>query len=116
MCEAVSLSVVRLKRIRYGSLSLGTIREGQFRYLTETEVSELAGVPTKAAPAKSIKSGVGQSQGKAAQRSVPRDTRNAVEGNATPAVKSAEKRGRPGQDRKPFAPKTESGRRMPKKP
>lgn len=43
MCEAVSLSVVRLKRIRYGSLGLGTIRGGQFRYLTETEVKQLSG-------------------------------------------------------------------------
>lgn len=43
MCEAVSLSVVRLKRIRYGSLDLGTIRSGHFRYLTEAEVRALAG-------------------------------------------------------------------------
>ncbi len=43
MCEAVSLSVVRLKRIRYGTLDLGTIRAGNFRYLTETEVRQLAG-------------------------------------------------------------------------
>ncbi|MFZ4858831.1 MAG: pseudouridine synthase [Desulfuromonadaceae bacterium] len=47
MCEAVSLSVVRLKRIRYGSLDLGTIRSGHFRYLTETEVRRLAGYPDK---------------------------------------------------------------------
>lgn len=116
MCEAVSLSVVRLKRIRYGSLSLGTIREGQFRYLTEAEVSELAGTPTKAAPAKSIKAGMGQSQVKTGQRRVMREPRNAAEGSAVPAVKSAEKRGRPGQDRKQFAPGTESGRRVPRKP
>ncbi len=43
MCEAVSLSVVRLKRIRYGSLMLGTLRAGQFRYLSDAEVRELAG-------------------------------------------------------------------------
>ncbi len=47
MCEAVSLSVVRLKRIRYGSLMLGTLRSGQFRYLTEAEVSMLSGQPVK---------------------------------------------------------------------
>ncbi|MDD2582131.1 MAG: pseudouridine synthase, partial [Desulfuromonadaceae bacterium] len=47
MCEAVSLSVVRLKRIRYGSLMLGTLRAGQFRHLSETEVRELAGEPDK---------------------------------------------------------------------
>ena len=47
MCEAVSLSVVRLKRIRYGTLDLGTIRSGHFRYLTETEVRQLAGYADK---------------------------------------------------------------------
>jgi 23S rRNA pseudouridine2605 synthase len=41
MCEAVSLSVVRLRRVRYGMLSLGTLKPGEFRYLTETEVSGL---------------------------------------------------------------------------
>jgi 23S rRNA pseudouridine2605 synthase len=47
MCEAVSLSVVRLKRIRYGTLELGTLRSGQFRTLTEAEVRELSGEPSK---------------------------------------------------------------------
>jgi 23S rRNA pseudouridine2605 synthase len=48
MCEAVSLSVVRLKRIRYGALMLGTLRAGQFRYLTEAEVRQLAAEPANA--------------------------------------------------------------------
>ena len=47
MCEAVSLSVVRLKRIRYGTLALGTLRAGQFRYLSDVEVRELAGDQAK---------------------------------------------------------------------
>jgi 23S rRNA pseudouridine2605 synthase len=51
MCEAVSLSVVRLKRIRYGNLMLGTLRAGQFRYLTDAEVRELSGEPAKSAAA-----------------------------------------------------------------
>jgi 23S rRNA pseudouridine2605 synthase len=46
MCEAVSLSVVRLKRIRYGNLELGTLRTGKFRSLTDAEVKALAGKPT----------------------------------------------------------------------
>ena len=41
MCEAVSLSVVRLKRVRYGSLVLGVLKSGQFRQLSESEVNEL---------------------------------------------------------------------------
>lgn len=55
MCEAVSLSVVRLKRIRYGSLMLGTLRAGQFRYLSEAEVRELAGEPDKPVSAGHLK-------------------------------------------------------------
>lgn len=47
MCEAVSLSVVRLKRIRYGALSIGALRTGQFRYLTEAEARELVDSPPK---------------------------------------------------------------------
>lgn len=47
MCEAVSLSVVRLKRIRYGNLMLGTLRAGKFRYLSDAEVRELSGEPNK---------------------------------------------------------------------
>jgi 23S rRNA pseudouridine2605 synthase len=41
MCEAVSLSVVRLKRVRYGNLELGFLKSGHFRYLSEDEVAEL---------------------------------------------------------------------------
>jgi 23S rRNA pseudouridine2605 synthase len=52
MCEAVSLSVVRLKRIRYGTLSIGTLRTGQFRYLSDIEAQELVNGPSKTAVAK----------------------------------------------------------------
>ena len=45
MCEAVSLSVVRLKRVRYGCLSVGTLRTGQFRYLSVAEARELVDTP-----------------------------------------------------------------------
>lgn len=41
MCEAVSLSVVRLRRVRYGMLSLDTLKPGEFRFLTEAEVDGL---------------------------------------------------------------------------
>jgi 23S rRNA pseudouridine2605 synthase len=41
MCEAVGLSVVRLKRVRYGSLELGKIRAGEYRMLTSEEVARL---------------------------------------------------------------------------
>ena len=41
MCEAVSLSVVRLRRVRYGMLSMGALKPGEFRFLTEAEVEGL---------------------------------------------------------------------------
>lgn len=118
MCEAVSLSVVRLKRIRYGSLSLGTLRDGQFRYLTEAEVQELAGGEPKALPAKSVKGREVRSHEKHGQKRVQPSSRSAAGGDFAPARNKTENRGRAGQgqERKPFAPKTESGRRMPKKP
>lgn len=41
MCEAVGHPVIRLKRVAYGSLSLGSLRPGQWRYLTESERKQL---------------------------------------------------------------------------
>lgn len=57
MCEAVSLSVVRLKRVRYGSLVLGDLRGGEFRFLTEAEARHLGAVsqPSAAPPEQKAK-------------------------------------------------------------
>jgi 23S rRNA pseudouridine2605 synthase len=41
MCEAVGLSVVRLKRTRYGLLNIGDLKPGQFRHLSPDEVGGL---------------------------------------------------------------------------
>ncbi len=41
MCEAVGLTVVRLKRSRYGSLEIGELKPGQYRELTPVEVERL---------------------------------------------------------------------------
>lgn len=41
MCEAVGLPVVRLKRVSIGSLQLGGLTEGMWRYLDPYEVSSL---------------------------------------------------------------------------
>ncbi len=43
MCEAVGLTVAALKRIRYGFLTLGDLRPGEFRQLTPDDVKRLAG-------------------------------------------------------------------------
>jgi len=50
MCEAVSLSVVRLRRVRYGAVWMGDLKIGQYRLLTDSEVQSLAATaPKKAA-------------------------------------------------------------------
>jgi len=43
MCEAVGLLVARLTRTRYGILDIGSLKPGEFRHLTQPEVSELLG-------------------------------------------------------------------------
>lgn len=58
MCEAVSLSVVRLRRVRYGTLSLGALKPGEFRHLSEAEVSELSGNKTRSSVVKEKKEGI----------------------------------------------------------
>lgn len=41
MCEAAGLHVTRLRRIAEGSLQLGDLKKGSWRYLTAEEVAEL---------------------------------------------------------------------------
>jgi len=41
MCEALGYEVVRLTRIRIMHVTLGSLKPGQWRYLTPKEVSEL---------------------------------------------------------------------------
>ncbi len=48
MCDAISHPVIRLKRIRYGSLTLGDLKPGKYRYLNAKEIDELMGVYTSA--------------------------------------------------------------------
>lgn len=41
MCEAVGLKVTRLQRVSEAGLALGTLKSGQWRYLTEEELRQL---------------------------------------------------------------------------
>lgn len=43
MCAVISHPVIRLKRIRYGSLNLGDLKPGKYRYLTSKEIDGLKG-------------------------------------------------------------------------
>jgi 23S rRNA pseudouridine2605 synthase len=47
MCEAVGLTVVRLKRSRYGFLEIGKMRPGEYRMLTVAEVEQLRTDPSQ---------------------------------------------------------------------
>ena len=41
MCEQAGLEVIRLKRVSEGSLKLGSLPVGKWRYLTEAEIENL---------------------------------------------------------------------------
>lgn len=41
MCEAAGLKVLRLCRVAEGGLSLGSLRSGEWRFLTDKEIAEL---------------------------------------------------------------------------
>ena len=43
MCEAVGLKVTKLRRVSEGTLCLGDLKSGQWRYLTDDEISALTG-------------------------------------------------------------------------
>ena len=43
MCEALELPLVKLKRVRYGSIHLGELKPGEYRLLEPSEVNQLAG-------------------------------------------------------------------------
>ena len=45
MCEMAGMQVRRLKRIREGTLELGALPTGQWRYLTEEELQKMAAYP-----------------------------------------------------------------------
>ena len=47
MCAAAGLKVRRLRRVREGSLTLGDLKVGCWRYLTEAELSRLLEIHTK---------------------------------------------------------------------
>lgn len=55
MCAAVGLSVVRLRRIRYGNLTLGGLKPGEYRLLTKQEAAELD-APQPARPPRPVSS------------------------------------------------------------
>jgi len=65
MCEAVELKAIGLKRVRIGSILLGKLPEGEWRYLKSYEIQELS--PTSFSSSRA---------GGAGDRSNPRSRRN----------------------------------------
>lgn len=51
MCEALDLPLVKLKRVRYGSILLGELKPGEYRLLEPAEVKHLTGTTPPKAPA-----------------------------------------------------------------
>lgn len=43
MCESVGLSVIRLRRVRFGGVALGNLPTGKWRHLTDAELEKLTG-------------------------------------------------------------------------
>ena len=95
MCEGVSLSVARLKRIRYGSLELGELKPGEHRLLSAGEAARLEGKPERRLPPGS--EGESSPRGK-----TPRGGKKPVSGHAKPETgKKAPAGGRkPGMGKK----------------
>ena len=50
MCEAVGLTVIRLKRTSIGAVKLGMLQQGKWRELTKEELSDLRAASRKGAP------------------------------------------------------------------
>jgi 23S rRNA pseudouridine2605 synthase len=73
MCEAVSLTVVRLKRVRYGFLGLEGLKTGKYRFLTADEAARLrrsdkGGRPAEKAPLRPAKTLEKKSPGKSGEK------------------------------------------------
>jgi len=81
-------------------------------------VNELAGWEPKTVPARAAKGRESRPHEKSEPIKASPGSPRVARGDAAASGKRMENRSRavPGQDRKPFAPKTESGRRIPKKP
>ncbi len=114
MCEAVNLSVVRLRRVRYGFLGLEGLRSGKYRFLTEDEVDRLRRVSQgdRLAARKPAAGGVAARPG-----NVPgKVTRKVAEKGGISSVGTRETVSRPAEQAKKGARLAKSGGRGPRKP
>ena len=100
MCEAVSLSVVRLRRVRYGMLSLGALKPGEFRHLTDAEVSGLRDPGQIRLAAAALKAPAAK-RSAAPSRAAQRPGSPATPSQRTPAGKRTAAPKRNGSPRKP---------------
>src|SRR5207249_11022230 len=59
MLEAVGHPVLKLKRVRFGPLTLGNLPSGEYRFLTDPEIHQLKTAAAQSSPSK----GEGQREG-----------------------------------------------------
>ncbi|MEA5115656.1 MAG: pseudouridine synthase [Geobacteraceae bacterium] len=64
MCETVGLTVVRLKRVRYGFLGLEGLKTGEYRFLTPEEAARLRRPGRSGKAASNSRRGQGEVKGK----------------------------------------------------
>ena len=99
MLEALGYPVRRLFRRRFGSIDIGDLRSGRWRYLTDAEVERLRN-PESERPAKTAAKSTGRSPAKSAGRSASRSAgRSAAKSPRKSADRSAPRKGpakRPG--------------------
>jgi 16S rRNA U516 pseudouridylate synthase RsuA-like enzyme len=50
MIDAIGHQTIRLKRVKYGPIEIGTLARGEWRDLTPEEVASLKAGPEKAVP------------------------------------------------------------------
>jgi len=99
MFDSIGHSVVKLRRVKIGSVTDEGLRVGAWRYLTEAEVARLlnpsletAGTPRRAARSKAAPPGLGKPGGPTRRSEVPRTT--AKKRPTTKARQTGQKKGK----------------------
>jgi 23S rRNA pseudouridine2605 synthase len=68
-CAQIGLPVVKLIRVRIGTLRLGNLKPREWRYLTPTEIKELHLPPGKASPSSAVRPAVNRPRSKPGSKS-----------------------------------------------
>jgi hypothetical protein len=94
MCEAVGFDVLKLKRVAIGPIKLGDLPAGDFRWLTDKEISLLRGLVRAGKPEKEKAADKPAVRKAAARPAKPRTTaprRTSADRDAKPAARDKNK-------------------------